>query len=221
MRQAIVQSMIEAALRAGADPSVTTVLRDWDYYRPGTSAQPLTPFLVVGLTDDEPYGIAIDLYRAELQVMICVSKSPGIRDQFDRIRASVRSVMEAVRGLAVYGVHIDGVLEQSCTQPDVITESGDIVYAQILTFRLWFEAPSTPPAVIDPEIYLAAYDEETHTTYTTTQAQDPRRIARWVGPLSRLQVSYAFGSWQDRASLVYSAPVTPLSTELPPELLTE
>lgn len=216
-RQSIVQGLVEGALRAAADPMVTTVLRDWDYYKPGTSAQPLAPFLVVGISDDTPYGIGIDLYRCSVQVMLIVAESPSVRDDFDRIRASVRSVMASARGLGAYGVHIDGVVEQSCSEPSQITEKGDVIFAQTLTFALWFEAPSTPPAVIDPEIYLVD-KSSSDVIFVTRQAQDPRRIERWTGPVNTLQVAYAFGSWEDRATLVYSAPVSPLSTEIPPTL---
>lgn len=216
-RQSIVQALIEGALRAGADPSVTTVLRGWDYYKPGTSAQPLAPFLVVGVTDDVPYGIGIPLYRCAVNIMICVSESPSIRDTLSRIRGSVRSVMASVKGLGVPGFHIDGVIETACTEPDRITESGDLIDAQTLTFNLWFEAPPTPPAILDPEIFLVDQSEP-GVTYVTRQAQDPRRIERWIGPVNALQVAYAFGAWSDRATLKYSAPITPLSTEIPPTL---
>ena len=215
-RQSVVQSLFESALRAAADPSITCVLRDWDYYKPGKSAQPLTPFLVVSMTDDTPYGVGIDLYRATYQVKICVTESPSVRNDFDRIRASVRSVMTSAVGLAAYGVHIDGVLEQSCTQPTVITESGDVVFDQTLTYRIWFEAPSVPPAVVDPEIHLASRDPETGILYTTTQASDPRRIERWSPGPGTTTLSQGYGDWADRASLNYTAPIVPLSTELPP-----
>ena len=215
-RQSIAQSLIEGALRAAADPSVTTVLRDWDYYKPGTTAQPLAPFLVVGVTDDLPYGVGIGLYRCTAQVLIAVADSPGIRDDFDRIRESVRSVMASLRGLTAGGVLLSSALEQSCTQPDTITEKGDVIYGQTITFRVWFEAPPTMPAVVDPEIYLCAKDPETGITYTTTQAADPRRITRWAPLGSGLRVSYGFGAWADRATLSYSSPVQPLSTEIPP-----
>ena len=214
-RQSIVYSIIEGALRAAADPSVTTVLRDWDYYAPGNTAQPLAPFLVVGLTDDIPYGIAIDLYRCSAQIMIAVADSPSIRDDFDRILASVRSVMASVAHVSAYGVTISGVLEQGCTQPAPITESGDVVYAQTVSFRLWFEAPAIPLAVLDQTPYLIERDPATGVTYTTCQAQDPRRIARWTPSVSTLQVRYNYGAWDDKAELVYSSPVTPLSTTPP------
>ena len=216
-RQSIVQALIEGALRAGSDPEVTTVLRGWDYYRPGTSAQPLAPFLVVGVTDDVPYGIGIPLYRCAVNIMICVSESPAIRDTLSRIRGSVRSVMESVPGLAAYGVHIDGAIEAACTEPDRITESGDLIDAQTLTFNLWFESPPAPAVVLDPEIFLVDKSEP-GVTYVTRQAQDPRRIERWTGPVNALQVAYAFGAWSDRAALKYSVPITPLSTEIPPDL---
>lgn len=215
-RQSIVQSLIEGALRAAADPSVTTILRDWDYYQPGTTAQPLAPFLVVGAIDDVPYGIGIGLYRCTAQVMIAVADSPSIRDDFDRIRASVRSVMASLRGVTAGDVLLSGSLEQSCTQPDTITEKGDVIFAQTVTFRVWFEAPPTAPAVVDPEIYLVARDPETGVTYTTRQAADPRRITRWIPSATGVVFSHGFGAWDDRAALAYSSPVQPLSTEIPP-----
>ena len=217
-RQAIVQGLIEGALRAAADPSVTTVLRDWDYYKPGTSAQPLAPFLVVSLTDDEPYGIGIDLYRSTVQILVVVAETPSVRDDFARIRGSVRSVMASVPHLAAYGVTIDGVIEQGCTQPDRITESGDIILAQALTFRVWFEAPPTEPAILDQTPYLVDRDPETGTVYVTCQAQDPRRIDRWTPSGNTVTLSHGFGAWDARATLTYSAPVQPLSTEIPPTL---
>ena len=216
-RQAIVQGLIEGALRAAADPSVTTVLRDWDYYKPGTSAQPLAPFLVVSFTDDVPYGIGIDLYRATVQILVVVAETPSVRDDFARIRGSVRSVMASVPRLAAYGVIISGVIEQGCTQPDRITESGDIIYAQALTFRVWFEAPATEPAILDQVPYLAERTPD-GTIYVTCQAQDPRRIDRWTPSGNTVTLSHGFGDWDSRASLTYSAPVQPLSTELPPTL---
>lgn len=215
-RQAILRGMIEGALRAAADPSVTTVLQDWDYYPPGDTAQPLAPFLVVGLTDDIPYGVGIGLYRCSVQIMIAVADSPSIRDDFDRIRASVRSVMDSLAHLSAWGVAIGGTLEQGCTQPDVITEYGDIILAQTVSYRVWFEAPISPPAVLDSVIYLCDRDPETGVMYTTTQAEDPRRIDRWSPTPSGVMRSQGFGDWADRASLDYTSPVQPLSTHLPP-----
>lgn len=214
-RQTIVQSLIEGALRAAADPSVTTVLRDWDYYKPGTSAQPLAPFLVVGMTDDTPYGVGIGLYRSTVQVMIVAAKTPAVRQTFDAIRPSVRSVMESVAHLAAAGVSISRALEIGCTQPDHLNESGDIMLAQVLTFRVWFEAPEPPPAILDPVIYLCDRDPETGVTYTTTQAADPRRIDRWTPSPTGITLAQGYGVWADRATLAYTAPVQPLSTEIP------
>jgi len=215
-RQSVAQSMIEGALRAAADPSVTAVLRDWDWYQPGDTAQPLCPFLCVSMADDSPYGIGLGLYRVQVQVMINVVSSPSIRADFDRIRGSVRSVMESLRGLNAAGVRLSGALETACTQPAPINDSGDIVYTQIVTWTVWFQ--SAPPAqvVTDPDIYLVAYDPETGITYTTVQAADPRRITAWRQTPSGVMVCYAFGAWDDRASLTYSAPVQPLSTSIPP-----
>jgi hypothetical protein len=215
-RQMIALGLIEGALRAASDPSVTTVLRDWDWYGPGDTAQPLCPFLNVGMIDDTPYGIGLGLYRAQVQIMISVVSSPSIRADFDRIRASVRAVMASLRGLAAGGVFLSGAIETGCTQPADINASGDVVYAQVLTYTVWFEAPPPPQVVTDPDIYLVAYDPETGVTYTTTQAQDPRRIAAWRPTPTGVLVCYAFGDWADRASLTYSVPVQPLSTQTPP-----
>lgn len=213
-RQSIVYSLIESALRAAADPSVTTVLRDWDYYPPGDSAQPLAPFLVVGVTDDTPYGVGIGLYRCSVQIMIAVADSPGIRDDFDRILASVRSVMPSLAHISAYGVTISATLEQGCTQPAPLNESGDIVFAQTLTFRVWFEASQIPPAVLDPEIFLVDRDTDSGVTYLTRHAADPRRIERWT-PGTTLVVQYGYGAWSDKAELIYGPPLTPLSTTQP------
>ena len=215
-RQSIVQALVEGALRAAADPSVTMVYRDWDYFGPGATAQPLAPSLVVGVSDDIPYGVGIDLYRCTVMVGIVVPESSGIRDDFDRIRESVRSVMASVQHLSAYGVTISGCLEQSCTEPDQITQKGDILFAQTVAFRLWFEAPPAPPAILDPVPYLVERDPETGTVYATCQAQDPRRIDRWTMSGATVMLSHGYGAWADKASLEYSAPVQPLSTELSP-----
>ena len=214
-RQSLAQSLIEGALRASADPSVTAVLRDWDWYGPGDKAQPLCPFLCVGMSDDTPYGIGIGLYRAQAQVMINVVSSPSIRDDFDRIRGSVRSVMASLRGLSAADVLLSGSLETSCTEPVNINESGDVVYCQVLAFTVWFEALPPQPVPVDPEIYLADRDPETGVTYTTTQGTDPRRIERWSRTDGILTLSQGFGTWSDRAALAYTAPVTPPETALP------
>lgn len=214
-RQSLAQSLVEGALRAAADPSVTAVLRDWDWYGPGDTAQPLCPFLAVSLTDDTPYGIGIGLYRAQLQVMICVVSSPSIRDDFDRIRASVRSVMASLRGLAAAGVVLANALETSCSAPANLNDSGDVVYAQPIGFTLWYEAPAPSQVDTDPEIYIADRDPESGVTYTTTQAADPRRIDRWSRIGGIPTVAHGYGAWADRASLNYTAPVTPPETALP------
>lgn len=213
-RQSIVQALIEGALRTAADPSVTAVLRSWDHYDPGDTSQPLTPFLTTSVTDDIPYGIGIGLYRCALQISIVVTQSPAVRDDFGRIRESVRSVMAAVPRLAASGVIISGVREVSCSEPEHITESGDIVLVQTLGYSVWFEAPVTPPVVINPEIYLADRDPETGLTYTTTQAVDPRRITRWT-PGAVQTAAQGYGAWADRATLDYFAPVTPPGTSAP------
>lgn len=216
--QTILYGIIEGALRAAADPSVTTVLRDWDYYGPGDKLQPLVPFLVVGLTDDSPYGVSIPLYRCTAQVMIVAASTPSVRQTFDAIRASVRSVMETIPRTRVAGLTVSGCQEIGCTQPDRINESGDIIYTQVLTYRIWMQAAPPPPAILDPQIYLCANDPATGVTYTTTQAQDPRRIDRWSPTPSGVTLSHGFGAWNDRATLTYTAPVQPLSTHLPPVL---
>ena len=215
-RQSVVQSIVESALRAAADPQVTQVLRSWDYYDPGTSAQPLMPLLVVSVTDDEELGIGFGLYRCSAAVSLVMDWAPAIRDQADRIRESVRATMRALQHASAYGVTIDAVRELSCTQPEVVSPQGDVVLQQTLSFALWFEAPDPSPAFIDAEVYLVARDPETGVTYTTTQAADPRRIARWAPLGTGLRVSYGFGAWADRATLSYSSPVQPLSTEIPP-----
>lgn len=216
-RQSVAQALIEGALRAAADPSVTAVLRSWDYYEPGDSVQPLMPILVVSVTSDRPLGIGIPYYTASCQIMIVGDWSPDVRDAYDRVRASVRSAMSAAPGLSAYGVTIDGAQEISCTEPDRVDTDGDVVLAQILTYTLWFTAPLPPPAVLDPVPYLVDRDPETGATYLTEQAEDPRRIERWLPSGAVTQVSYGYGAWDDRANLVYGSPVTPLTTHLPPQ----
>lgn len=214
-RQTILQGLIESALRAAADPAVTAVLRSWDYYEPGDTVQPLMPLLLVGVTDDRPVAIDVPYYTASCSVMIVGDWGESVRDTYDRVRESVRAAMSALPGLSAYGLTIDGVREISCTEPDFIDTDGDAVLAQILSFTLWFTAPVTAPAVLDQTPYLAEYDSETGATYLTAQAEDPRRIERWLPSGAVTRVSYAYGAWADRASLVYSTPVTPLTTHLP------
>ena len=218
-RQSIAQSLVESALRAAADPAVTGVFRSWDFYEDGSSVQELLPILVVSVTNDVPYGIGIGLYRASCSVTIVSDWAPGVRDVFDCVRASVRSVMASLRGLAAYGVILSGAREISCTEPDFVNETGDVVLAQILSFQLWFEGPTAPTAVLDPVLYLIDRDPETGATYVTCQAQDPRRIDRWTPSGDTLMLAHGFGAWADRASLEYTAPVTPLSTT-PPQPIT-
>ena len=215
-RQSILQALVEGALRAAADPSVTAVLRSWDWYEPRTASQPLMPFLVVSVTDDEELAIDAGLYMAQVSVSPVVDWAPSVRDAFDSIRGSVRSVMHALPGLSAAGLTIDGVRETSCSEPEIVSSQGDVMSMQIISFSVWFSAPVTPDAVIAPDLYLVDRAED-GCTYTTTQAADPRRIARWSGQLA---VSYGFGAWADRASLQYTAPVTPLSTSVPPTVLT-
>ena len=214
-RQSILQAIIEGALRAAADPAVTAVLRSWDYYNPGDSVQPLMPLLIVSVTSDRDLGIDLGLYTASAQISLICDWSPGVRDMYDRVRSSVRSAMHALPGSAVAGLTIDGIREDSCTEPEMIDPDGDPVFGQTLAYSVWFEAPVTPDAVIDQEIYLAARDPETGYLYTTTQGADPRRITRWADSGDLLRVSYAHGAWADRASLASSDPVTPLSTTPP------
>ena len=211
-RQSIVQGLIEGALRAAADPSVTTVLRAWDYYSPGTSAQPLMPFLVVGLTDDEELVHDGTLWSATCSVMIVAHWAASVRDTLDVIRGSVRGVMHSLPGVNVSVWCIDGVREVSCSEPDIISPQGDVVLVQQMIFTVWYSGPATPDIPVDQEIYLVSRDQETGYLYTTVQADDPRRITRWADAENPVRVSYAYGAWDDRASLNYSDPVHPLST---------
>lgn len=215
-RQSIVQSLIEGSLRAAADQSVTTVLRAWDYYSPGTAAQPLMPFLVVGLTDDEEIVHDGTLWSATCSVMIVVHWAESVRDTLDVIRSSVRSIMHSLPGIHAGGYIMDGVREVSCSEPDIMSPQGDVVLVQQLMYTVWYSGPATLDIPIDQEIYLAARDPETGYLYTTVQAADPRRITRWADGENPVRVSYAYGAWDDRASLDYSDPVTPLSTSIPP-----
>jgi hypothetical protein len=144
--------------------------------------------------------------------MIVAAQIANVRDIFARVLASVRSVMATVRRLSYGGVLLCGCQEISCTQPDRLNDSGDIILAQILTYRLFFEAPLPPPATLDPVPYLVDRDPETGVTYVTCQADDPRRIDRWTPSGSTLMLEHGFGAWTDRVSLVYTSPVEPLST---------
>lgn len=210
-RQTILQSMIEGALRAAADPSVTGVFRSWDFYDSGTDVQKNLPILVVAVTDDEELGPDFGLFRASCSISVVAHWAEQVRDSFDRIRGSVRSAMHALPLLSAYGVTIDGVREISCTEPDVVTPQGDVTMSQTLSFQLWFSAPVTPDAILDQTVYLADRDPETGIVYTTCQAQDPRRIDRWI-PGAVACCSQGFGAWSDRKTLTYSSPVQPLST---------
>lgn len=214
-RQSIVQSLIEGSLRAAADQSVTTVLRAWDYYSPGTAAQPLMPFLVVGLTDDEEIVHDGTLWSATCSIQIVANWAESIRDVLDVIRGSVRGIMHNLPGVNVADYCIDGIREVSCSEPDIISPQGDVVLVQQLTYTVWYSAPATPDIPVDQEIYLVSRDQETGYLYTTVQADDPRRITRWADGENPVRVSYAYGAWDDRASLDYSDPVTPLSTSIP------
>lgn len=217
-RQSITQSLVESALRAAAAPVVTGVFRHFDYYEDGSSVQQLLPILVVSVTNDVPYGIGIGLYRASCSVTIVADWAPDVRDVFDRVRASVRSVMGSLRGLAAYGVFLSAAREISCTEPDFVNETGDVVLAQDLSFQVWFEGPTAPPAILDPVPYLIDRDPATGATYVTCQAQDPRRIDRWTPSGNTLTLAHGFGAWADRATLEYTAPVQPLSTAPPPPI---
>lgn len=214
-RQALVQGMIESALRAAADPSVTAVLRSWDFYDDDSNVQQLLPVLIVSLANDEELGIGFGLYRASCSVSIVVDWASQIRDAFDRIRASVRSVMDSLPGLRIGLTHIDGVRELSCTEPDIVEDKGDVTAVQTLTYSVWFESPRPDPAVLDPTPYLIDRRPD-GTTYVTTQAVDPRRIDRYApSGATTLVYSQGYGAWSERDTLDYTAPVTPLSTSLP------
>lgn len=215
-RQSIIQSLIEGSLRAAADQSVTTVLRAWDYYSPGTTSQPLMPFLVVGLTDDEEIVHDGTLWSATCSILIVAHWAESVRDTLDVIRSSVRGIMHALPGIHAGGYIMDGVREVSCSEPDIMSPQGDVVLVQQLMYTVWYSGPATPDIPADQEIYLAARDPETGFLYTTSQSADPRRITRWAcagaEPLSSVRVSYGYGAWADRADLHYSDPVNPLST---------
>jgi hypothetical protein len=211
-RQSIIQSMIEGSLRAAADQSVTTVIRAWDYYSPGTTSQPLMPFLVVGLTDDEEIVHDGTLWSATCSIMIVAHWAESVRDTLDVIRVSVRGIMHDLPGVNLGGYCFDGVREVSCSEPDIVSPQGDVVLVQQLMYTVWYTAPVTQDIPADQEIYLAARDPETGYLYTTAQSADPRRITRWDDGGSTVRVSYAHGAWADRASLNYSDPVNPLST---------
>lgn len=211
-RQSIIQSLIEGSLRAASDQSVTTVLRAWDYYSPGTAAQLLMPFLIVGITDDEEIVHDGTLWSATCSIMIVAHWAESVRDVLDVIRASVRGIMHDLPGVNLGGYCFDGVREVSCSEPDIISPQGDVVLVQQLMYTVWYTAPVTQDIPADQEIYLAARDPETGYLYTTVQSDDPRRITRWNDGGSTVRVSYGYGAWADRAALNYSDPVNPLTT---------
>lgn len=204
-------AIVESALRAAAPASITTVIRSWDFFGEDETAQPLLPYLVVSVQNDVPLLIGGPLYTAELAVGIAAHWSDTIRADLETIRGAVRSAVVSLPHVSFAGITIDGVKEISCTEPTFPQEKGDVVCGQNLGFRLWFTAPVTPPAVLDPEPYLIDRRPD-GTTYVTADAADPRKIVRYAPAPSGVSLAYAVGDWGARLSLEYSPPLPPLST---------
>lgn len=207
-RDELLSSIVESALRAAADDSVTAVLRGYDYFAPGDTAQVLLPFLSVSVSDAEELTHDGGLWSATVTVTACAHWAEDVRSTLSALRDGVRRVMHALQGTAFLGMSIDGVREQSCRTPDFAQTTGDVTLTQVLVYRVWFEYPPVPSAVLDQEPYLV--DVQPDAIYMTRSAQDPRRIERFRR--SPYVAEAAFGAWADRATLVYRAPLPPLST---------
>ena len=210
----LLSALVESVLLAQADPRVTAVLRSWDWYAPGDKAQVLAPFLGVSVTDATEIVPDGTLWTAVVSIDVIVNWAPAIREVLADIRGSVRSAMHGLPGRSAGDLTVDGMIEQSSSEPTAVNETGDKTFMQTLQYRCWFTAPAiiSDPAL--PEPYLVD-QADANTLYLTYGAADPRRIQKWTTPTGApLTLCYGLGNWDDRASLNYSPPLPPLSTSI-------
>lgn len=211
---ALLSALVESVLLAQADPRVTAVLRSWDWYAPGDKAQALAPFIGVSVTDAVEIVPDGTLWTAVVSIDLIVNWAPSIREVLADVRASVRSAMHGLPGRSAGDLTVDGVIEQSGSEPAAVNETGDKTFMQTLTYRVWFSAPAIFSDPILPEPFLVD-QADANTLYLTYGAADPRRIQKWSSPPGgSLAVCYGLGNWNDRASLSYSPPLPPLSTSI-------
>jgi len=162
-RTDILSGIVEHAL--SAVPGITGVIRGYDWFPPGQTAQPLAPYIVVTVSDDEEIGIGFGLWTATVQIDLAVNWCDTIRATLGAVRESARGVMQGLVNYSFDGLTVDGLQEQSCTPPDVASPTGDVTLAQILSFRVWFACASVvgatvtgmtalppPPFVVDDDV---------------------------------------------------------------------
>ena len=210
----LLSALVESVLLAQADPRVTAVLRSWDWYAPGDKAQVLAPFLGVSVTDAVEIVPDGTLWTALVSIDLVVNWAPAIREVLADIRGSVRSAMHGLPGRSAGDLTVDGVIEQSSSEPTAVNETGDKTFMQTIQYRCWFTAPAIFSDPVLPEPYLTD-QADAQTLYLTYGTADPRRIQKWISPPGEpVTVSYGLGNWADRASLNYSPPLPPLSTSI-------
>lgn len=225
----LLSALVESVLLAQADPRVTAVLRSWDWYAPGDKAQVLAPFLGVSVTDAVEIVPDSTLWTAVVSIDVIVNWAPAIREVLADIRGSVRSAMHGLPGRSAGDLTVDGMIEQSSSEPTAVNETGDKTFMQTIQYRCWFTAPAIFSDPVLPEPFLVD-QADANTLYLTYSATDPRRIQKWttrglaeqstaevetlVSPGGSLAVCYGLGAWADRASLNYSPPLPPLSTSI-------
>ena len=211
---ALLSALVESVLLAQADPRVTAVLRSWDWYAPGDKAQVLAPFLGVSVTDATEIVPDGTLWTAVVSIDLIVNWAPAIREVLADIRSSVRSAMHGLPGRSAGDLTVDGMIEQSSSEPTAVTETGDKTSMQTIQYRCWFTAPAIFSDPVLPEPYLID-QADANTLYLTYGTDDPRRIQKWSTPTGEpVTVSYGLGAWDDRANLNYSPPLPPLSTSI-------
>ena len=210
----LLSALVESVLLAQADPRVTAVLRSWDWYAPGDKAQVLAPFLGVSVTDAVEIVPDGTLWTALVSIDLVVNWAPAIREVLADVRGSVRSAMHGLPGRSAGDLTVDGVIEQSSSEPTAVNETGDKTFMQTIQYRCWFTAPAIFSDPVLPEPYLTD-QADAQTLYLTYGTADPRRIQKWISPPGEpVTVSYGLGNWADRASLNYSPPLPPLSTSI-------
>lgn len=211
---ALLSALVESVLLAQADPHVTAVLRSWDWYAPGDKAQVLAPFLGVSVTDATEIVPDGTLWTAVVSIDLVVNWAPAIREVLADIRGSVRSAMHGLPGRSAGDLTVDGMIEQSSSEPTAVNETGDKSFMQTLLYRCWFTAPAIFSDPVLPEPYLVD-QADPETLYLTYGTADPRRIQKWISPPGEpMAVYYGLGNWDERASLNYSPPLPPLSTSI-------